>query len=280
MTYSRPIVYALLTLSLLDPNARVSRQSCVSSGRHLMSVGGLTSQNTPNPGKYQCAPLLKVFDASSLTWLSGTIPADTSYEVPGVLTAVVGGGPKGGAKKLTPDEGWSTQQVEALFATGISTKTDLTTKSSTSGANGDKESSGSGTSSGGGRLSTGAIVGIGVGAAVVVFCAALIWFLVRRSKKKRTGVSYSGDDRQELNGHPGYWRPSSANATELGGEGWKGQPQMETDMMEKIAVGLGPVEARSERSLSSRGAAQPMELEGSVAELDAGTVKGRDSDRR
>lgn len=237
-----------------------------------MVVGGITSQNQ-DPGKYMCAPLVNVFDATSLNWLSGTIPPDSSYEVPPALSAVIGGGRKGGASKLTPDGGWSTPQVGALFAAGISTETDLSTNVSTASTNrgAGKELSGSGTNSGGSGLTIGAIVGIAVGAVAIVLCAGLIWFLVRRSKKKKTAVSHDDDEIKELSGHPGYWRPYPATVTEIGDR--NSQVHTDTDMMEKIKAGLGPAEVPGEGSLSSRDGVEPVEMEGSRAELYTGTVK-------
>lgn len=279
MPFLRLLVYLLhcprsglfIDPSILASDMRISLHSCVSSGRHLMAVGGILSHNV-DPGKFMCAPLINVFDATSLSWVSGTVPADTSYEVPAALSAVIGGGRKGGASKLTPDGGWSTPQVGALFAAGISSETDLLTNVSTASTNSGagKEPSGSGTSSGGSGLTIGAIVGIAVGAVAIVLCAGVTWFLVRRSKRKKTGVSYNDDEIKELSGHPGYWRPDPATVTEIGDRNSK--VHTDTEMMEKIKAGLGPAEVQGDRSLSSRDGAEPAEMEGSRVELYAGAV--------
>ncbi|GKT48028.1 Kelch repeat-containing protein [Colletotrichum spaethianum] len=101
-------------------------------------------------------------------------PNKTTYAVPDEVLAVVGGNGNGGATKTTPANGFDYTDVALL----ITLKADVAVRTPTRAVNGFSPPAPS-TS-----LSTGAIVGIAVGAAVLVIALAVGCFLVRKRRQR------------------------------------------------------------------------------------------------
>lgn len=156
----------------------------------MVTVGGI---NNGTNATHECDweyMGVAIFDLTLLGWGSVYDSGKAPYQVSAPISAVVGGGPDGGATKLFPDGGWTSTLVARLF-TGSESQT---APYEPSGAN-SSGSSGSGNGSdtsdgGGGGPNVGAIVGGVVGG--VAFLGAVIavfswWWRRKRSRGRRGG---------------------------------------------------------------------------------------------
>ncbi|KAI1128813.1 hypothetical protein F5Y10DRAFT_239563 [Nemania abortiva] len=148
-------------------------------------------------------PPVKVLDTSTYVWQTEFKP-NVSYSVPGVVSAVVGGGPGGGAQLMEPELGWESSELADIFSqtvprdtyippgrAGSATPVAPATPTNTDGPS----SSGGGTSKkpqDSGGLTTGAITGIAIGAVAAVAIIASVFpavFFCRRSQRRKSEVS-------------------------------------------------------------------------------------------
>ncbi|KAI0110830.1 hypothetical protein GGR51DRAFT_80035 [Nemania sp. FL0031] len=141
-------------------------------------------------------PPVKVLDTSTYVWQTEFKPS-VSYSVPGVVSALIGGGPSGNATLRQPENGWESDELAEVFShtvardtyipPGRSNPTIPTDPTHTNGpSSSGGASSGKGQDSGG--LSTGAITGIAIGAVAAVAAIASVFpavFFCRRNRNRK-----------------------------------------------------------------------------------------------
>ncbi|KAF5265139.1 hypothetical protein FOXYS1_4050 [Fusarium oxysporum] len=116
---------------------------------------------------------------------AGYEPSLFGYKVPGFVTSVIGGTEDGGATKVKPDQGFVNHDLGTL----LSMKAVFTNRTRLDDGRTDPKAAASeGGSSSKSGLSTGAIIGIAVGAGVVVLAVLVGLWLMRRNRKAKVNV--------------------------------------------------------------------------------------------
>ncbi|KAK7754885.1 hypothetical protein SLS62_003199 [Diatrype stigma] len=166
----------------------------VVGNRQMITVGGIngtTSHGTNASGTESASATtdscdwewmgVAILDLTSMAWGSVFDRDKPRYQVSALISAVVGGGPDGGATRLLPDDGWTSAAVANLFTGSSSLSAPYAPPSPNAAgpdeADDDKD-----------NRNVGAIVGgaVGGGGGFLVVLAALgLWWNRRRKKKKR-----------------------------------------------------------------------------------------------
>lgn len=160
---------------------------------------------------------------------AGYEPSLFGYKVPSFVTSIIGGTEDGGATKLKPDYGFVNHDLGTL----LSMKATFTNRTRLDDGRTDPRASESeGGSSSKAGLSKGAIIGIAVGAGVVVLAVLIALWLLRRKRKIQRdiqsapttesfySVPYMPQTSSPLNfpQSPERWRRGSPGVREYEGE--------------------------------------------------------------
>ncbi|CAJ2514047.1 Uu.00g021660.m01.CDS01 [Anthostomella pinea] len=144
--------------------------------RQMITVGGINSTNLTGSGCDWEWMGVAILDLSTMEWGSIFDSNKTPYQVYEGISAVIGGGPDGGATKLLPDGGWTSTLVANLF-TGTTNNT--APYSPKSGADGVTDNYFHIPS----KTNVGAIVGGVVGGvALVAIAGGQCWWFSRRRR--------------------------------------------------------------------------------------------------
>ncbi|KAF5585809.1 uncharacterized protein FSUBG_12326 [Fusarium subglutinans] len=160
---------------------------------------------------------------------AGYEPSLFGYKVPSFVSSVIGGAEEGGATKLKPDYGFVNHDLGTL----LSMKAVFTKRTKLDDGRIDPMAAASeGGSNSKSQLSTGAIIGIAVGAGVVVLAVLIGLWLIRRKRKAQhdiqsapmTESSYSVPYMPQTSSplyfpqSPGRWRRGSPGVEDYEGE--------------------------------------------------------------
>ena len=195
------------TLSTSGDQSGRFHHSCVAyKDREMMVLGGLLRSGNTVLNSNACDrkyPAIRALDLSTFEFLETWKGSPEPYYVPDVVTRVIGGDGKGGAKMTQPEGGFNDSALTDVFSKVVPRYALPITKTSS-------VSSGSGTTNPSApneetkKLSSGAVAGIALGAlAGVGALAALALLYLRRVKQKRkTGalmddVDHSNDKKHE-----------------------------------------------------------------------------------
>ncbi|KAL7627367.1 hypothetical protein AAE478_001560 [Parahypoxylon ruwenzoriense] len=163
--------------------------------RQMVTVGGINDTNTTASCDQEWMGM-GILDLTSMNWIYNFDSEKDPYQVSTLISAIVGGGPDGGATMLLPNGGWSSTPVAKLF-TGTENQTAPYTTLNTERA----PSSPTGASN---KSNVGPIIGGtigGVAFVVIVVLAFVFWWRSRRRRlRERQPVSQPKDDTPELDG--------------------------------------------------------------------------------
>lgn len=174
----------------------------VSGGDVTVALGGGYTNLLTNTCNTAYPPI-KVLDTSTYIWQTEFNPSST-YSVPVVVSAVIGGGSSGGAQLTAPENGWDSQALVDIFNQTIMRDTytppgrqnpmTATSPEAPSNSHGDSSDGGNPDESTPAKdkynndITTGAIVGIAIGAAAVTAGIFSVLVFCRRGRKKEIQV--------------------------------------------------------------------------------------------
>lgn len=193
---------------------------------------------------------MNVFDLSTLSWVSEEPYANNAeYKVADKITRIIGGDKNGNATLLKPVTGWDSPGLESLFSTktNLAVTVDETVPSnsgsdSSPNTNNNSNGSPSTSSSSSSSSSKAGIIGGAVGGVIgALLLAGLIFFLLRRNRKRPSSTSsiseLTGSEPKPLGSSAGResYKPTpsqlegSTVGSTVGTTGWNGYNAAELD---------------------------------------------------
>ncbi|KAK8140146.1 cell wall anchored protein [Apiospora sp. TS-2023a] len=159
---------------------RLGHDCHVVGGRQMITVGGINSTDITGICDWEWMGVA-ILDLSTNAWGSVYDSQKPPYEVTPEISAVVGGGPRGGATKLLPSGGWTSFQIANLFTGTSNQSAPYSIPGANSGSTPSSDKSGGDSSS----TNAGAIAGGTVGGVVFVAIVATALYYWRRRRLVR-----------------------------------------------------------------------------------------------
>jgi hypothetical protein len=156
----------------------------------MITVGGLDNINVTDycDWEYKSVAIYDLTEGESVGWGSVFSADKAPYQVNAQVSAVIGGGPNGGATKLLPDGGWSSTLVASLL-------TGTTNQTAPVPISGSATILASSTSPNNKSTRKAAIVGGVVGGIGAIVTISAVIFLARRYVKKPRKIN--ADSQQQ-----------------------------------------------------------------------------------
>lgn len=145
----------------------------------MITVGGINSTDYTSNCDWEWMGVA-ILDLTTNAWGSVYDSQKPPYEVTQDISAVVGGGPRGGATKLLPSGGWTSFQIANLFTGTGNQSAPYTIPTANSGGTSQSDKSEGGSSS----TNAGAIAGGTVGGIVFVAIVATALYCGRRRRPR------------------------------------------------------------------------------------------------
>ncbi|KAI1081449.1 hypothetical protein F5B20DRAFT_569830 [Whalleya microplaca] len=127
----------------------------------MVTVGGANNPNVTETCDFEYAGI-GILDLFTINWITTFDKEMPPYRINSKISAVIGGGPDGGATKLEPTGGWSSTQIAKLFHAGTNQTAPLS-----NGSTGSDNSDNSGSQTNVGAIAGGAVGGIVGGVALI-----------------------------------------------------------------------------------------------------------------
>lgn len=146
----------------------------------MITVGGINSTDITGNCDWEWMGVA-ILDLSTNAWGSVYDSQKPPYEVTPDISAVVGGGPRGGATRLLPSGGWTSFQIANIFTGSSNQSAPYPIPDANSGRTPSSDMSKGGSSS----TNAGAIAGGTVGGVVFVAIAATALYCWRRRRPRQ-----------------------------------------------------------------------------------------------